>query len=207
MISKETILKTAITYWSNDDECFVTQSPLFSRTAGIGETEIKAEEHFHEMLNCAYEELKSGKVSGYNKAGRPSKGNVDFHAQINPASKEALGLLAEHFNISQGDVIDYLVFFQQVKSAETIESKDKVTLANVSDSNAVNSMAQAIRQLTEMLCKEKMHSTNSLFGNQYIIDGLGSGVYVGQIAATTEPQFQVIELPRKPSSVQLLAMA
>ncbi len=93
MIRKEAIRKTAVTYWSKDDECFVVESPLFDRVAGVGDTKDEAFKVFVELLDDAYEELEKDNVLGY-KRGRPAKGGVNLHCQVRPSTKDTITELA-----------------------------------------------------------------------------------------------------------------
>ena len=113
-MKKETIRKTAITYWSGEDDCYVTRSPLFDRVAGVGETRDEARTVFEELLDIAFAELEKDNVVGYKK-GRPSKGYVNIHCQVPEETKEELSLLGEKFGISQGEVITYLMGFHEYK--------------------------------------------------------------------------------------------
>lgn len=114
-MKKETIRKTAITYWSNEDDAYVTQSPLFERVAGVGETRDEARTVFEELLDIAYAELEKDNLVGYKK-GRPAKGYVNIHCQVPEEVKNELSALGEKFGISQGEVITYLMGFYEYKS-------------------------------------------------------------------------------------------
>jgi len=130
MLTKDTILKTAVCYWSEEDECFVVESPLFPRTAGIGSTVQKAWKEFRELLSLAYEHLKKHNVAGYNKVGRPAKGGIELHIAVRPATKELISKISHELDISQGEVIDFLLFFYEVRKNGSID-KSTVLLSNV----------------------------------------------------------------------------
>jgi len=121
MLSKDTILKTAVCYWSEEDECFVVESPLFPRTAGTGDNAQTAWKQFHELLSLAYEHLKDNNVAGYNKVGRPSKGGIELHIAVRPTTKELIGKISHELDISQGEVIDFLLFFFEVRKNGNID--------------------------------------------------------------------------------------
>jgi hypothetical protein len=53
----------------------------------------------------------------YDKPGRPAKGYVDLHAQVKPVIKEEIATKAKEFGISQGDMIEYLVHLQEIKTS------------------------------------------------------------------------------------------
>lgn len=125
ILSKDTIEKTAVCYWSKEDECFVAESPLFPRTAGTGDSAKKAWNQFRELLSLAYEHLKKNNVAGYNKAGRPAKGGVELHVAVRPPTKELISKISHELDISQGEVIDFLLFFYEVRKNEaTIKPAD-----------------------------------------------------------------------------------
>jgi len=124
MISKESIRRTLVSYWSREDDCYVAESPLFPRTAGIGETQAKAVAHFNEMLDDIYDDLGAGNVAGYSKVGRPAKGGVDFHVQIRPGTKSGIASLAKNLDISQGEVIDFIFYFHHKAGGRPIVSED-----------------------------------------------------------------------------------
>lgn len=114
-MKKDTIIKTAVCYWSNEDDCYVVASPLFLLTAGVGQTEQKAWMHFEQMLDDIYPDFAVGEVAGYEKPGRPSKGGVDLHAQVKPDTKREIAQLAQELGVSQGEAVDYLLFFHNVR--------------------------------------------------------------------------------------------
>jgi predicted RNase H-like HicB family nuclease len=121
MLSKDTILKTAVCYWSEEDESFVVESPLFPRTAGTGGSAQKAWNQFRELLSLAYEHLKKNNVAGYNKVGRPAKGGIELHVAVRPATRKLIGKIAHELDISQGEVIDFLLFFHEVRKNGNID--------------------------------------------------------------------------------------
>lgn len=122
-MKKETIRKTAITYWSGEDDCYVTRSPLFDRIAGVGETRDEARNVFEELLDTAFSELEKDNVLGYRK-GRPAKGYVNIHCQVPEEVRDELNLLGEKFGISQGEVITYLMGFHEYKGQVQTAKED-----------------------------------------------------------------------------------
>ena len=89
----------------------MAESPLFKRTAGIGDTTEEAEAHFEKMVEEIYPKLAAGKVAGYPKAGRPAKNGVDFHVQVQPETKTKIADLSAQLGVPLGDCIEYLVAF------------------------------------------------------------------------------------------------
>lgn len=122
-MKKETIRKTAITYWSNEDDSYVTRSPLFDRVAGVGETKDEARSVFEEVLDTAFEELEKDNVVGYKK-GRPAKGYVNIHCQVPEEVKDKLNRLGEKLGISQGEVITYLMGFLEYRGQTQTAKED-----------------------------------------------------------------------------------
>jgi len=122
-MKKDAIRKTAITYWSNEDDAYITQSPLFERVAGVGETKVEARNVFEELLDTAFAELEKDNVVGYKK-GRPAKGYVNIHCQVPEEVKNELSSLGEKLGISQGEVIRYLLGFYQYKTPAQTAKED-----------------------------------------------------------------------------------
>jgi predicted RNase H-like HicB family nuclease len=113
-MKKEVIEKTAVCYWSNDDRCYVVESPLFDSIAGTGDTAAEAMTMFQTMLDDWYPDLMEGKVLGYGKSGRPAKGGVALNCLVRPESKDELGRLSKRLGISHGELVDYLLFHYSV---------------------------------------------------------------------------------------------
>jgi predicted RNase H-like HicB family nuclease len=117
MIKKETIKKTAVTYFSQESDCFVAESPLLDRVIGTGETADEALTVFEEMLEDFFPHLKSGNVIGYNRVGRPAKpGLVQLSCKPKAETQAFVNQLAGELDLSQGEVIDYLCFWYQKRS-------------------------------------------------------------------------------------------
>ena len=82
---------------------------------GVAETESEAKQIFKELLDETYVAYLEGKLVGYDKRGRPAKGNVEFHAQVKPEVKAQISERAKELGVSQGDVIAYLVAVADLK--------------------------------------------------------------------------------------------
>jgi hypothetical protein len=78
--------------------------------------ESEARQIFNELLDETYIAYLEGKLVGYDKRGRPAKGNVEFHAQVKPEVKAQISQKARALGISQGDVIAYLAAVADLKS-------------------------------------------------------------------------------------------
>lgn len=138
MISKQKLKNTLVCYWSSEDESFIAESSLMPAVMiGTGDSEQEALESFESALNSSYKEIEADNVAGY-KMGRPAKGYVAFNTNIRPASRTKISKLAEEMDISQGEVIDYLVFYRDCKLQEgaRVPEKDElvVTLAELKHS-------------------------------------------------------------------------
>jgi hypothetical protein len=116
-MNKEAIIKTAITTWSDEDQCFVTESPLADTMSGAGDTAEESCQAFLEMVEANWEAYQKGKHALYPRPGRPKKGKVRITAEIDPEFKEALAIMAKDFGISQGETIEYLYSFYRAKNA------------------------------------------------------------------------------------------
>jgi predicted RNase H-like HicB family nuclease len=123
MIKKDAIRKTAVTYWSDEDNAFIVESPLFTNIAGVAETRAEAFSIFEDMLDTAYEHLKNDNVVGY-KRGRPAKGGVDFHCQVQQPARDEITKLAKKLGgISQGETVEFLLHYYQCKSKENYSNQ------------------------------------------------------------------------------------
>lgn len=118
MIKKDAIRKTAVSYWSAEDNAFIVASPLFNNIAGVGETRDEAISVFEDMLDASYEYLKNDNAVGY-KRGRPAKGGVDLHCQLQPDARDEITKLGKALGgLSQGETVEYLLHYFQCKSRE-----------------------------------------------------------------------------------------
>ncbi len=109
-MNKQAIAKTAVCYWSQEDACYLMQSPLFDTVLGVGDTVQEAQKTFQDLLDDAYEAYLEGRVPGYGKPGRPAKGGVSFDTNIQSYTKQHLKEIADEIGCSMGEVVDYLVF-------------------------------------------------------------------------------------------------
>ena len=123
MIQKDSIRKTAVSFWSDEDNSFVVESSLFDNIIGVGETRGEAFKVFEEMLDDAYVEFQNDKVVGY-KRGRPSKGRVNLHCQVQDLAREEIIKLAKKLGgISQGEAVEFLLLYYQCKSREAASNQ------------------------------------------------------------------------------------
>ncbi len=59
---KQAIMNTAVCYWSEEDDCFVVESPLLEIIAGVGETREGALCNFERHIDTAYESYLEGRM-------------------------------------------------------------------------------------------------------------------------------------------------
>ncbi len=114
-MNKKAIADTALCRYDETEQCYIVESPLFDRVIGVGETESEAKQIFDELLDETYVAYLEGKLVGYDKRGRPSKGNVEFHALVKPEVKAQISQRAKALGVSQGDVIAYLAAVADLK--------------------------------------------------------------------------------------------
>lgn len=114
-MNKKAIADTALCRYNEEDGTYIVESPLMDRVLGVAETESEAWKLFQELLDETYVAYLEGKLVGYEKRGRPAKGNVEFHAQVKPELKTHIMEKAKALGVSQGDVIAYLVAAAEVK--------------------------------------------------------------------------------------------
>jgi predicted RNase H-like HicB family nuclease len=126
MLSKETIFRTAICYWSADDQCYVVESPFFPAVIAAEKTSEKTFKLYKSMLNKAYEELLRDNVHGF-KRGRPAKHGVEVHIQVQPNTKKIIDGLRKEIGLSQGEFID-LVAFYYARKAQPMPMKTELSL-------------------------------------------------------------------------------
>ncbi len=111
-MNRAAILKTAVCYWSDDDDCYVVESPLFDRTAGVGNSMEEARAHFIEMIDASLADIGSHGL--HQTSGRPAKGILSINVQVKPATRDAIKLFQRELKLSsQGEVIDFLAFYYQ----------------------------------------------------------------------------------------------
>ena len=122
-MNKKTITKTAVCYWSTDDDCYVVRSPLSDRVIGIGNTQGEAWELFIKHLDSVYMAYLEGQLAAYEKRGRPRKGLVAFNVSLQPQTKERLVQLALEFSSTQGEVVDFLTFFHETMETQELVQK------------------------------------------------------------------------------------
>lgn len=128
-MNKKAILNTAVCYFSNDDDCFVVESPLLEVAAGIGETRQAAYSNFESHVDTAYESYLEGRLKHiYDKPGRPSKGRIAFNADVKVKTKKQLKSLAKELVCTQGELLDFLLFFYQAQSGGTVVDAQDMTL-------------------------------------------------------------------------------
>ena len=118
MLSKEAIQRTCVTYWSDEEKCFVAESTLFECVGGVGDQEKTARENFEEMLADVYQEYEAGTLAE-DSLGKP-KYPSRLEADVKPETLYGITHLAELLGISNGEAIDHMVHFFQMTRAKQI---------------------------------------------------------------------------------------
>lgn len=148
-MNKEAIRKTAVCYWSDEDDCYVIESPLFSSIAGAGETTAEAFQTFENLLSDAYEAYLEGRVP-QERRGRPSKSGLALNTDVKPETKDVIVRLAKEFGCSQGEVIDYLALYYDKKSSEEYQAHKDQGRLEVSEK-----LSTYMHQLEDLVQKMK----------------------------------------------------
>lgn len=117
-MNREAIKKTAICRYEASEKEYVVESPLLDVCHGIADTKAEAWDTFDDLLNAMYIEYLEGKGVGRYKRGRPAKGRVEFHAQLKQETKKGIADLAKQWEISQGEALDFLMFFYRCQQSE-----------------------------------------------------------------------------------------
>jgi predicted RNase H-like HicB family nuclease len=111
----ETIRKTALIQWSEEDEAFLIQSPLCPDVVAIEETEEQAWELFDDMLAVYLQAEQEGRLA--KGPGRPRKNKIRFDAEIDPDIKVALADEAKGLGISLGEMVEVLFGHYRARKA------------------------------------------------------------------------------------------
>ncbi len=112
-MKKETILKTAVCRFQEDEGVFVVQSPLFDRVIGAETSEEQAWNIYHELLDEMWEAHLEGKLADHAKPGRPAKGIVNINVQVTPEIRATLRKNAKALAVSQGDFVAFAITVAQ----------------------------------------------------------------------------------------------
>jgi predicted RNase H-like HicB family nuclease len=138
MLSEDAIFKTAVCYWSTDDECYVVESPFFPAVIAAEKTPEKTLKVYKQMLNSAYEALLADKVHGF-KRGRPAKNGVELHIQVQADTKNLIDELRKEIGLSQGEFID-LITFHYAKKAQPTPMQAELSLETT-----INELIDAVK--------------------------------------------------------------
>jgi hypothetical protein len=128
MITKDEIRKQIVCYWSAEDESFIAESAAIPDVIiGLGDTCEQSIIDFESALNNMYDSIKTDKVAGY-KQGRPAKNYDQLNVNLRKSTKPKIAALATAFKISQGEAIDYLMFFYERKVNEMAPVMEKIEI-------------------------------------------------------------------------------
>ncbi len=132
MLKKEMILKTAVCYWSAEDECYAVESPFFPPVIAAERTPAKTFKVYKSMLNSTYEELLKDRVHGF-KRGRPTKNGVELHVQVQSDTKQMIDELRKGLGLSQGEFVDLATFYYAKKGEPAYNSTTLSPDATISE--------------------------------------------------------------------------
>ena len=154
MIKKNTIRASATCWWSQDDNAYLVQSPLFPGCLVDAPSEEEAWREYDEALNEDYIYLLENKAAGYDLKGRPSKGElVNVHMQIRPDSKAILSELTALHGLSQGEVIDWALHMaahQKKKPANVPKSDPQLYLTMQQREEKLAALVKEFSQLVHI---------------------------------------------------------
>lgn len=117
-MNKDTILATAVTRWDAEDQCFLTRSILSEDIIGAGLTPTESSENFKASVEIHEAAYKRGQHPGYSTPGRPKRERVKTHLSLRPETKTDLARLADALNLTQGDLIDFVVDYYKAQCAK-----------------------------------------------------------------------------------------
>lgn len=144
-MNKQAILNTAVCYWSDEDDCYVVESPLLEISVGVGDTQKDAIANFENHIATAYESYLEGRMKHiYDRPGRPSKGRVAFNAEIKPQTRKQMKKLAAELGCTQGELIDYLLFFHQKQIDKGVSGRKESDVYE-----ALKSMSDDIQKIVQ----------------------------------------------------------
>lgn len=152
-MKKKAIANTAVLYWCDEDACYLKESPLFDSVLGVGGTPEEAETTFSDLLDDAYEAYLEGRVPGYAKPGRPSKGGVSLNSDVQPTTKESIKQLSQQFDCSTGEVVDYLLFCWQ--NSAGISKAQQQPASNKSQLEELNKRVSTLETNLNRLMKKR----------------------------------------------------
>lgn len=132
-MNKQAIQSTAISYWCDEDQCFIVQSPLMESIIGAGDSIEEAARGFNDILSDAYQAYLEGRLSS-EKPGRPAKNRIALNIDVKPETRQSVKELAIKYACSQGEVIDYLLAFHQRCNRVAIRAVDETRSVAVGES-------------------------------------------------------------------------
>lgn len=117
-MNREAIKRTAICRYDSVEKEYIVESPLLDICHGIAESKKEAWNIFGDLIDSMYIEYLEGKGVGKYGRGRPPKGRTELHTQVNARTKKGLAALAKKLGVSQGEVMDFLLFFYDCHHVE-----------------------------------------------------------------------------------------
>jgi hypothetical protein len=99
------IKKTAVCYWSKNDDSYIARSPLFDMTIGMGDTPEEALAKFSASVDVLDEDFKQDKLVGYGSHASPKQA---LNVEVRRGTVTVLNLIAERFGCTMDEAVDYL---------------------------------------------------------------------------------------------------
>jgi len=116
-MNTKTIERTAICYWSSDNDCYLVSSTLFIPTTAEGDSPEEAWDNFRHYVADTYEAYINGEHIMSPESEEPNVGEsmrTYLETDIDLSTKAQLDELSERFECSIGEVIDYLAGFHNI---------------------------------------------------------------------------------------------
>jgi predicted RNase H-like HicB family nuclease len=130
----EKIRRTAISYWSDEDRCFVAQSAICSSAMGTGDTQEEAMSAFEDALARVKEDLEKEILADATNSGAEAVSSTDDDPtlvtktlRLNRHTDRALFILRDKLGCSLDEAVDYLVLFYE--HARLIDGPEKAKSA------------------------------------------------------------------------------
>lgn len=104
---RDLIEKTALSFWSDRDCCYIVSSPLYSEAIGTGDSQEEAWHEFKERLDDFLKNVEEGIHAYYDSNGNPPKEPLQIDVRIHTSHQ--IELLSKTYGCTKGEVVDFLV--------------------------------------------------------------------------------------------------
>lgn len=110
MLTKDEIIKSLVIEFSEEDECYVAESPIWTGNIGCGDTPDEAKSEFAALLDTGWPDYEAGNhAMNLRKVGRPATGKVSVNTRLEPTLRDELDEIANLLKVTRGEVIEALV--------------------------------------------------------------------------------------------------